>query len=129
MRGVAQGWILLMLRQPLALQEAFDAGTIMAEASRSTPLFFILFPGYSPSKDIEAFAASQDRTVKNGKLTLIAMGQVHPQELPDMQVHLQGSIVSGPAIRLLLLDAAEALPPPPPSSQPLMRAMEVPYSR
>ena len=50
----------------------------MAEASRSTPLFFILFPGYSPSKDVEVFAASQERTVKNGKLTLISMGQVTP---------------------------------------------------
>ena len=64
------------------VQEAFDAGKIMAEASRSTPLFFILFPGYSPSKDIEAFAASQDRTVKNGKLTLISMGQVTASSLP-----------------------------------------------
>ena len=61
---------------PLCVQEAFEAGKVMAEASRSTPLFFILFPGYSPSKDIEKFAASQDRTVKNGKLTLISMGQV-----------------------------------------------------
>ncbi len=77
----------------------------MAEASRSTPLFFILFPGYSPSKDVEAFAASQDRTVKNGKLTLIAMGQVHAlKNSQHRQVHLQGfNSVNGPAIRLLLL--------------------------
>lgn len=69
---------------PLRVQEAFDAGKVMAEASRSTPLFFILFPGYSPSKDIEKFAASQDRTVKNGKLTLISMGQVtNPTACPS----------------------------------------------
>ena len=73
----------------------------MAEASRSTPLFFILFPGYSPSKDVEVFAASQERTVKNGKLTLISMGQVTPschqgldQQLLDdwRSLHGQGAV-------------------------------------
>jgi dynein heavy chain len=48
----------------------------MAEASPATPIFFILFPGYSPSKEIEAYAASTGRTVQNGRLTLISMGQV-----------------------------------------------------
>ena len=41
----------------------------------STPIFFILFPGYSPSKEIEAFARSQGRTPEAGNLTLISMGQ------------------------------------------------------
>jgi dynein heavy chain len=41
----------------------------------STPLFFILFPGYSPSKEIEAYARSTGRTVEAGNLTLISMGQ------------------------------------------------------
>ncbi len=41
----------------------------------STPIFFILFPGYSPSKEIEAYANQLGKTVENGKLTLISMGQ------------------------------------------------------
>mgnify|MGYP006297254895 CR=1 FL=1 len=37
-------------------QEAFNPKHIMDEATSSTPIFFILFPGYSPSKEIEQFA-------------------------------------------------------------------------
>ncbi len=61
-------------------QEAFRADTVMAESSSSTPIFFILFPGYSPSKEIEIHANKQGRTVENGQLTLISMGQ--GQEAP-----------------------------------------------
>ena len=57
-------------------QDAFSPATVMGEASSSTPIFFILFPGYSPSKEIEAYARDVNHTVENGKLTLISMGQV-----------------------------------------------------
>ena len=57
-------------------QDAFSPSVVMGEASSSTPIFFILFPGYSPSKEIEAYARDVNRTVENGKLTLISMGQV-----------------------------------------------------
>ena len=57
-------------------QDAFSPSVIMGEASSSTPIFFILFPGYSPSKEIEAYAREVNHTVENGKLTLISMGQV-----------------------------------------------------
>ncbi len=40
-----------------------------------TPIFFILFPGYSPSKEIEAYANKVGKSVDNGQLTLISMGQ------------------------------------------------------
>ena len=57
-------------------QDAFSPSVVMSEASSSTPIFFILFPGYSPSKEIEAYAREVNHTVENGKLTLISMGQV-----------------------------------------------------
>ena len=57
-------------------QDAFSPSVVMGEASSSTPIFFILFPGYSPSKEIEAYARDVNHTVENGKLTLISMGQV-----------------------------------------------------
>lgn len=57
-------------------QDAFSPSVVMSEASSSTPIFFILFPGYSPSKEIEAYARDVNHTVENGKLTLISMGQV-----------------------------------------------------
>lgn len=41
----------------------------------TTPIFFILFPGYSPSKDIEEYARKLGKTVEGGELTLISMGQ------------------------------------------------------
>jgi dynein heavy chain len=39
------------------------------------PIFFILFPGYSPSKEIEAYARKHGKTVEAGNLMLISMGQ------------------------------------------------------
>jgi len=56
-------------------QDAFDAAGMYQESVASTPIFFILFPGYSPSKDIEALANSMDKTTENGQLTIISMGQ------------------------------------------------------
>lgn len=56
-------------------QDAFSPPVVMSEASSSTPIFFILFPGYSPSKEIEAYAATVGKTVASGNLTLISMGQ------------------------------------------------------
>lgn len=37
-------------------QDAFSAESVVEESSSATPIFFILFPGYSPSKEIEAYA-------------------------------------------------------------------------
>ena len=62
-------------------QDAFSPAVVMGEASSSTPIFFILFPGYSPSKEIEAYAREVNHTVENGKLTLISMGQARYSSL------------------------------------------------
>lgn len=45
-------------------QEAFSAAVVMEESSCSTPIFFILFPGYSPSKEIEVHANKVSQTVE-----------------------------------------------------------------
>jgi hypothetical protein len=37
----------------LTSQDAFSAAVVAEESSNSTPIFFILFPGYSPSKEVE----------------------------------------------------------------------------
>lgn len=37
-------------------EDAFDAAVMMTESTAASPIFFILFPGYSPSKEIEALA-------------------------------------------------------------------------
>ena len=58
--------------------EAFDPAVVLRESSASTPIFFVLFPGYSPSKEIEAFARAKGRGGPDGAgggLTLISMGQ------------------------------------------------------
>lgn len=47
----------------------------LSPSRSSTPIFFILFPGYSPSKDIEEYARKLGKTVESGDLTLISMGQ------------------------------------------------------
>ena len=56
-------------------QEAFDARKMYEESGPSTPIFFVLFPGYSPSKDIEKLANEMGKSSDNGKLTIISMGQ------------------------------------------------------
>ena len=56
-------------------QEAFSPAEVVEESSSSTPFFFILFPGYSPSKEIEQYANKVGKSVENGQLTLISMGQ------------------------------------------------------
>jgi Dynein heavy chain region D6 P-loop domain len=45
-----------------------------------TPIFFSLFPGYSPSKEVELHARKCGKTSEAGNLTLISMGQ--GQEAP-----------------------------------------------
>ena len=37
-------------------QEPFSAKALLVESSHATPIFFVLFPGYSPSAQIEAYA-------------------------------------------------------------------------
>eukprot|EP00899_Mesostigma_viride_P003607 jgi/Mesvir1/13247/Mv18980-RA.1 len=64
-----------MMGKQYVEQDAFDAVAMMEESGPSTPIFFILFPGYSPSKDIEVMGAKVRRTVENGQLTIISMGQ------------------------------------------------------
>ena len=56
-------------------QPSFSAADVMDESSSSTPIFFILFPGYSPSKEIEVHANKVGKSVENGHLTIISMGQ------------------------------------------------------
>eukprot|EP00878_Enallax_costatus_P020623 GHUV01021808.1.p1 GENE.GHUV01021808.1~~GHUV01021808.1.p1 ORF type:complete len:1441 (+),score=543.76 GHUV01021808.1:4290-8612(+) len=56
-------------------QDAFSPQAVVEESSSATPIFFILFPGYSPSKEIEQYARKVGKTVETGNLTLISMGQ------------------------------------------------------
>lgn len=56
-------------------QPAFSCDAMMPESSSQTPIFFILFPGYSPSKEVEAYANKMGFSVERGNLTLISMGQ------------------------------------------------------
>lgn len=56
-------------------QPTFSFETMMPESSFQTPVFFILFPGYSPSKDLEIYANKHGWSVDIGNLTLISMGQ------------------------------------------------------
>ncbi len=37
-------------------QDAFNPAHVVEESTSSTPFFFILFPGYSPSKEVEQYA-------------------------------------------------------------------------
>jgi dynein heavy chain len=62
---------------PYVNQEPFNARAVLAESSPSTPIFFVLFPGYSPSAQVEAFARTGGRTW----LEELAGGRGQPEEL------------------------------------------------
>ncbi|RHZ17115.1 hypothetical protein DYB37_003140 [Aphanomyces astaci] len=56
-------------------QPPFDLESIYQEASASTPLFFILFPGVDPTADIEQLGKRFQMTADRGNFALISMGQ------------------------------------------------------
>ncbi|EFN60095.1 hypothetical protein CHLNCDRAFT_133411 [Chlorella variabilis] len=56
-------------------QEPFSARALLAESTHATPIFFILFPGYSPGARIEAYARTVGHTSERGNFTLISLGQ------------------------------------------------------
>ena len=56
-------------------QPAFSCEAMMPETTHQTPIFFVLFPGYSPSKEVEVYANKHGYSVEKGNLTLISMGQ------------------------------------------------------
>jgi dynein heavy chain len=45
------------------------------DASAAAPVFFVLFPGYSPAREVEALAARMGRTAANGHFAAVSMGQ------------------------------------------------------
>ncbi|ETW07727.1 hypothetical protein H310_02174 [Aphanomyces invadans] len=56
-------------------QPPFDLESIYQEASASTPIFFILFPGVDPTADIEQLGRRFQMTADRGNFVLISMGQ------------------------------------------------------
>jgi len=56
-------------------QAPFDIFETWPETAYTTPIFFVLFPGTDPTKDVEAIGAQHDITIANGKLFNISMGQ------------------------------------------------------
>eukprot|EP00741_Cyanophora_paradoxa_P004754 tig00000828_g4612.t1 len=55
--------------------EPFDAAALMPETAPSVPVFFTLFPGADPVRDIELLARAQGLTDANGKFRNVSMGQ------------------------------------------------------
>jgi dynein heavy chain len=102
-------------------QEPFDVKALLCETTAAAPIFFTLFPGYSPSKEVEAAAATEPGG--GVKLTTISMGQ--GQEAPAEaalkrcmrdggwvfldNVHLMQAWI--PRLERLLEDAAERAHP------------------
>jgi dynein heavy chain len=56
-------------------QPPFDIETIQEELNPETPAFFVLFPGVNPVPDIEHIAQMNGKTVADGSLIYISMGQ------------------------------------------------------
>ncbi len=48
-------------------QDAFNPAQVVEESSSSTPIFFILFPGYSPSKEVEQYANKVRALLRRGE--------------------------------------------------------------
>lgn len=48
---------------------------LYTESGPATPIFFVLFPGVDPTPEVEKIARDVGKTLANGKLTIISMGQ------------------------------------------------------
>lgn len=53
----------------------FDMRKTYEQSCRSTPIFFVLFPGVDPTPWVEELGASLNITMANGQLANISMGQ------------------------------------------------------
>lgn len=51
------------------MQEVFE------ESSSLIPIFFVLFPGVDPTKDVERIGKNYDVSSTNGRFINISMGQ------------------------------------------------------
>lgn len=53
---------------PFSIFETFE------ETSKTTPIFFVLFPGVDPTQDVEKVGAKHDISIQNGRFLNISMG-------------------------------------------------------
>eukprot|EP00947_MAST-08B_sp_MAST-8B-sp1_P001611 g1611.t1 len=56
-------------------QSPFDMKKAYLESSPAVPVFFVLFPGVDPTRDVEALGKEYDITTENKKFVNISMGQ------------------------------------------------------
>lgn len=55
-------------------QPAFNMELTFKESSSTTPIFFVLFPGVDPTKDVERIGEKFDVSSTNGRFINISMG-------------------------------------------------------
>jgi dynein heavy chain len=53
----------------------FNIHEVFPESSSNTPMFFVLFPGVDPTKDVEEIGLLQNKSIATGNLINISMGQ------------------------------------------------------
>ena len=53
----------------------FDMEATFKETNNMTPIFFVLFPGIDPTKDVEELGAKMDKSIDAGTFINIPMGQ------------------------------------------------------
>jgi len=53
----------------------FDVYKTNSESTKMNPLFFVLFPGVDPIPNVVESAAKKGKTIENGKLVSLSMGQ------------------------------------------------------
>eukprot|EP00002_Diphylleia_rotans_P022035 TRINITY_DN430_c0_g2_i1.p1 TRINITY_DN430_c0_g2~~TRINITY_DN430_c0_g2_i1.p1 ORF type:complete len:4080 (+),score=854.57 TRINITY_DN430_c0_g2_i1:199-12438(+) len=70
-----QDYVALQLGRRYVDQDPLDMVAVYNESNAVTPIFFILFPGAAPYKDIEFIGRKYGFTEENGKLVGISMGQ------------------------------------------------------
>jgi len=56
-------------------QQILNMNELYGESGPATPIFFVLFPGVDPTPEVEVIANNVGKSLANGKLTIISMGQ------------------------------------------------------
>ena len=68
-------FVATQLGKESVVAKPFDMATTYEESSKSTPTFFVLFPGVDPTVWVEGLGRKLGFTSENGRFLNISMGQ------------------------------------------------------
>ena len=73
--GALKEFVSIELGEKYVEQPSFNMAKTYSEMSPKVPVFFVLFPGVDPTPDVERIGKNYDKSLSDGTLLNISMGQ------------------------------------------------------